>query len=518
MSVQIGNQTESILILDFGSQYTQLLARRLRELEIFSEIAPYSISLEELKKKNPKGLILSGGPAGVGEIRSPKPDPAIFSLGLPILGICYGMQALVQSHGGKVQPASKREYGDTEIKTIAPSSLFNGVSGLFRAWMSHGDSVESLGNGFQTIAETPDCPFAAISDEKKKMYGLQFHPEVAHTSQGTKILENFAREICGIESHWTISGALEESLADIRRQTGNSHVVCAVSGGVDSAVAATLIHRAIGPRLHAFFVDNGLLRSGEREKVERFLGRSLGINVTTIDASSFFLSRLKGVGDPEKKRKIIGKAFIEVFEKEARQIKSANFLAQGTLYPDVIESVSVNGPSATIKSHHNVGGLPQRMRLSLLEPLRFLFKDEVRRLGGELKISDEILLSHPFPGPGLAVRILGPVTDKKLAILRSADAIFTEELKNSGYYSQVWQALAVLLPVRSVGVMGDARSYENAVALRAVTSVDGMTADWARLPENLLRRVSERITREVAGVNRVVYDITSKPPATIEWE
>ena len=509
---------ESILILDFGSQYTQLLARRLRELEVFSEIAPYSISASEIKKRNPRGLILSGGPANATQAKAPKPSAQILSLGIPVLGICYGMQLLVHNHGGRVRSASKREYGEAEVKVLSSSSLFNGVSGLFRAWMSHGDSAESLGNGFQTIASTPDCPFAAISDEKKKLYGLQFHPEVAHTSQGTKILENFAREICAIKSRWTIPYALDQSLMEIKNTVGDSQVVCAVSGGVDSAVAAALIHKAIGARLHSFFVDTGLLRQGERNRVANFLGKSLGINVTTIDASSFFISRLKGVRDPEKKRKIIGKAFIEVFEKEARKIKGASFLAQGTLYPDVIESVSVNGPSAMIKSHHNVGGLPKRMHLKLVEPLRFLFKDEVRRLGAELRVPEEILTAHPFPGPGLAVRILGEVDENRLKVLRAADAIFIEELRTSGYYSQVWQALSVLLPVKSVGVMGDSRSYENALALRAVTSVDGMTADWARLPENLLRRVSERITREVAGINRVVYDITSKPPATIEWE
>jgi GMP synthase (glutamine-hydrolysing) len=384
--------------------------------------------------------------------------------------------------------------------------------------MSHGDSAESLGNGFQTIASTANCPFAAISDEGKKLYGLQFHPEVAHTSQGAKILENFAREICGIKSRWTMASFLDGAIASVKSQAGDSKIICAVSGGVDSAVAAALIHKAVGPQLHAFFVDTGLLRLGERARVEQFLGASLGIQVTSVDASKLFLKRLKGVIDPERKRKIIGKTFIDVFDKEARKIKNASFLAQGTLYPDVIESVAVNGPSSLIKSHHNVGGLPKRMRLKLIEPLRFLFKDEVRRLGGELQIPEEILSAHPFPGPGLAVRILGDVNSLRLQVLRAADAIFIKELRALGYYSQTWQAFAVLLPVKSVGVMGDARSYDNALALRAVTSIDGMTADWARLPENLLRRVSERITREVKGINRVVYDITSKPPATIEWE
>ncbi len=509
---------EKILILDFGSQYTQLLARRLRELEVFSEIVPFSISKEKISDIAPKGVILSGGPSGVLDKNAPKTSADLFSLGIPVLGICYGMQLLVHEHGGKVRSSNRREYGEAEVRSLQESAIFSGVSGLFRVWMSHGDSVESLGNGFKVIAETEDCPIAAIEDEKKKIYGLQFHPEVAHTSQGGKILENFARNICGIKSHWTVSYVLKEAISQIQAQVGKSSVVCAVSGGVDSAVAAALINKAIGSRLHAFFVDTGLLRLGERERVETVLGKSLGVNVKTIDASKLFLKRLKGVSDPEKKRKIIGKTFIDVFEKEARQIKSAAFLAQGTLYPDVIESSPVSGPSSVIKSHHNVGGLPKKMRLKLIEPLRFLFKDEARRLGAEIQIPDEILLAHPFPGPGLAVRIIGEVNQERLEILRKADAVFVEELKKAGYYSQVWQALAVLLPVRTVGVMGDSRSYQNAVALRAVTSIDGMTAEWARLPENLLRRVSDRITREVSGINRVVYDITSKPPATIEWE
>ncbi len=509
---------EKILILDFGSQYTQLLARRLRELEVFSEIVPFSISKEKISEIGPKGIILSGGPSGVLDKNAPKTSVDLFSLGIPILGICYGMQLLVHEHGGQVRASKNREYGEAEVRALEPSAIFNGVSGLFRAWMSHGDSVERLDNGFRVIAETQDCPMAAIADEKKKIYGLQFHPEVAHTSQGEKILENFVRGVCGIKSRWTISYVLKEAVSQIQAQVGKSSVVCAVSGGVDSAVAAVLIGKAVGTRLHAFFVDTGLLRSGDRERVEGVLGQSLGLNVKIVDASKLFLRRLKGVSDPEKKRKIIGKTFIDVFEKEAQKIKSATFLAQGTLYPDVIESVPVSGPSSIIKSHHNVGGLPKRMRLKLIEPLRFLFKDEVRRLGAELQIPDDILLSHPFPGPGLAVRIIGEVTAERLKILREADAVFIDELKKAGYYSQVWQALSVLLPVKTVGVMGDSRSYQNAVVLRSVTSVDGMTAEWARLPENLLRRVSDRITREVSGINRVVYDITSKPPATIEWE
>jgi GMP synthase (glutamine-hydrolysing) len=510
-----------ILILDFGSQYTQLIARRVRELNVYCEIKPFNISMDEVANLHPNGIILSGGPSSVYDANAPFPDPKIFEMKLPVLGICYGLQLLAYFLGGKVESAARREYGLAQLKVERGEDLLKGIGQQTQVWMSHGDALHEPPAGFQVLGETANSKFAAVANRERKLYGVQFHPEVAHTAEGKTVLRNFAFEICGCKGTWTPESFVAVTTAEIKQKVGNANVICALSGGVDSAVAAALVHRAIGEQLTCVFVDTGLLRKGEAVQVKQTFDnyfKSNFIVVDVVDAADFFLKRLSGIVEPEQKRKIIGNTFIEVFEKEAEKISSVEFLVQGTLYPDVIESVSTKGPSVTIKTHHNVGGLPERMNLKLIEPLRELFKDEVRRVGKQLGIPDRILGRHPFPGPGLAVRILGEVTEERLTLLREVDWIFIDELRKSGWYDQVWQAFAVLLPVKSVGVMGDQRTYENVVGLRAVTSLDGMTADWARLPYDLLGAISNRVINEVRGVNRVVYDISSKPPSTIEWE
>lgn len=509
---------EQILILDFGSQYTQLIARKLRSLKIYCEILPCTTAIEEILSKNPKGLILSGGPSSVYDKNAPKPDFSVFNLGIPVLGICYGMQMMAYELGGKVIKGKKREYGFSMLTITGKSVLFAGVPRQIRVWMSHGDEVRKLPSGFKSAAKTSDIKFAAIENPERNLYAVQFHPEVHHTEYGPKILENFSRRICMYKGIWSPACIIEETIKKIKEQVQNNTVICALSGGVDSSVAATLIHKAIGKKLFCIFVDTGLLRAGDRDRMIKVFKKRFHFNLKIADASKTFLNRLKNITDPEKKRKIIGRTFIEVFEKEASKIKNAKFLGQGTLYPDVIESVSVKGPSATIKSHHNVGGLPEKMKLELIEPLKFLFKDEVRQLGRKLGLPHEVLMQHPFPGPGLAIRIIGTVTPENLKILRQADLIMRQEITKGNWYDKIWQAFCVLLPVKSVGVMGDERSYENVLAVRCVESVDGMTADWSKLPHELLRKISSRIISEVRGINRVVYDITSKPPATIEWE
>ncbi len=507
-----------IIILDFGSQYTQLIARRIREMNIFSEILPFNAPVEEIKKHNPKGIIFSGGPASVYEPNAPKPDERVYELGIPILGICYGLQVLTEHFGGKVIKADRHEYGKAELEVINDDDLFYGLPKKIDVWMSHGDKVVELPEGFEPIARTENSPFASIRNKEKKIWGVQFHPEVSHTPNGKDILKNFAVRIAGCNQDWTMGNFINEKIEEIRKEVENKKVICALSGGVDSSVAAVLVHRAIGDNLTCIFVDNGLLRKGEREQVEKTFRENFHIPLIVVDAKDKFLNALKGITDPEKKRKIIGNLFIEIFEEEAKKIPDVEYLVQGTLYPDVIESVSVKGPSAVIKTHHNVGGLPERMNLKLIEPLRELFKDEVRQLGKELGLPNEIVYRQPFPGPGLAIRIIGEVNEKDLEILREADAILLEEIKKAGFYSKLWQSFAVLLPIQTVGVMGDYRTYEKVIAIRAVNSSDGMTADWAKLPYELLDRIMRRIINEVKGVNRVVYDITSKPPGTIEWE
>ncbi len=509
--------TEEILILDFGSQYTQLIARKIRELKVYCEIVPYNFPLDEARQKDLKGIVLSGGPASVLAEDAYFSDPGYLELGVPVLGICYGLQLMGKSLGGKLLRSHSREYGPATLVPSKESPLFEGIAEPSRVWMSHGDSLQELPPGFENIGKTAQVEHSAIADEKRKMYALQFHPEVYHTQKGQQILSNFLFKICKVSGDWNMESFIEESIERIRQQVGDRKVLCAVSGGVDSSVCALLLSRAIEKNLVAVFVNNGLLRKDEDTAVIKELAE-LNVDIRAVDASDTFLARLKGITDPERKRKIIGKTFIDVFDQKSSELGQVDFLAQGTLYPDVIESVSFKGPSATIKSHHNVGGLPEKMKMELIEPLRELFKDEVRALGEKLGLKHELLWRHPFPGPGLAVRILGEVTPERLNLLREADSVFIQALRDFNYYDKVWQAFCVLLPVQAVGVMGDERTYENVLALRAVSSTDGMTADWSRLPDDLLEHVSSTIVNKIKGINRVVYDISSKPPATIEWE
>lgn len=512
--------TEQIVILDFGSQYTQVIARRIRECNVYSVILRYDTPAYEIAALQPKGIILSGGPSSVYAKSAPMPDRGIFELGIPVLGVCYGLQVLAQFLGGKVEPGQKREYGKGSLRvkdSFCP--LFGNLPETLQVWNSHGDKLTRLPKGFKSVAVTENSDYAAIENRARRMFGLQFHPEVAHTPRGKEIIANFVHNICGCGKNWTMHGYIEYAVEQIRAQVGSEKVILGLSGGVDSSVAAALIHKAIGDQLTCIFVNNGLLRGREAEGVREVFGRHFRIKLQYEDASKLFLRRLKKVTDPERKRKIIGKTFIEVFEAATKRAGKAKFLAQGTLYPDVIESVPIGGnPAAMIKSHHNVGGLPKKMRFELLEPLKCLFKDEVRELGLELGLPREIVLRQPFPGPGLAVRILGEVTPGRLEILRNADTIVVEEMKTSGWYYKIWQSFAVLLPVRSVGVMGDERTYDYTIAIRAVDSQDGMTADWVKLPYDLLEKLANRIINEVKGVNRACFDITSKPPGTIEWE
>ncbi|MBI3783722.1 MAG: glutamine-hydrolyzing GMP synthase [Deltaproteobacteria bacterium] len=508
-----------ILVLDFGSQFTQLIARRVRELQVYCEIHPFSLSADKIRALQPEGIILSGGPSSVYEDEAPLPVREVSDFGVPVLGVCYGMGVLTLFGGGRVEQSARREYGPAELIIDDTRDLFHGFEAVkLPVWMSHGDKTEAMPAGWQVLAHSANSPIAAFADPQRHRFGVQFHPEVAHTQRGKEILANFLFRICKAKADWTMENFVERETTRLRKQVGNSTVVCALSGGVDSTVTAALVHRAVGDQLICVFVDNGVLRRDEALRVMDFLRESFHFRIKAVDAGKLFLSRLAGVEDPEKKRRLIGTTFIEVFEEEAKQLSNVEFLAQGTLYPDVIESVSFKGPSQTIKSHHNVGGLPERMRLKLVEPLRELFKDEVRELGRVLGIPPRINNRHPFPGPGLAIRILGEVTAERVAILQAAEVVVDEEIRAAGLYDKLWQAFAVLLPVKTVGVMGDARTYENVVALRAVESVDGMTADWARLPGDVLARISSRLINEVRGVNRVVYDISSKPPATIEWE
>ena len=510
----------SVLIIDFGSQVTELIARRIREFNIYSIVKNPDISLIEIKKINPKAIILSGGPSSVNEHQSPTIDKAIFDLKVPILGICYGQQLICKLLGGRIEDASTREYGRAVIDIIKDSPLFNGFEGKqSQVWMSHGDVVDEIPDNFGIIAKTSSAPFAAISDENRRIYGVQFHPEVIHSLEGTKLLNNFVVNIAKVEQNWTMGNFKEQEKAKIKEIVGEKKVICGLSGGVDSSVVAALIHEAIGDQLTCIFVDHGLLRKDEGKQVKEVFEDNFHINLIYVDASDLFLKKLEGVSDPEQKRKIIGKTFIEVFDDQAAKIKDAEFLAQGTLYPDVIESLHPNkGGSKTIKSHHNVGGLPKDMKLKLLEPVRTLFKDEVRKLGLELGLPEKVISRHPFPGPGLAIRIPGEITEEKIKILQQADIIYLEEIRNHGLYNQIWQAFCVLLPVKTVGVMGDNRTYEYVLAMRAVTSTDGMTAEIFPFSYDFLTKVTNRIVGEVRGINRVVYDCTSKPPGTIEWE
>jgi GMP synthase (glutamine-hydrolysing) len=514
--------TRSVVILDFGSQYTQLIARRIREQNVFSSVLPCTATIDEIRAQAPIGVVLSGGPCSVYDADAPPADPAVLNLGLPILGICYGLQFITHHLGGKVRSASRREYGHAEVELVdGANPLFDQLPASLHVWMSHGDEALELPSGFHLTAKTASA-VAGIASPDRRIWAVQFHPEVHHTKQGTALLRNFLFNICGAQPDWTPEHFIQSTVAAIREKVGDGHAICALSGGVDSSVAAVLVHKAIGDRLTCVFVNNGVLRKNEFEKVQQNLRDKLGLKLVAADASKRFLSRLAGITDPEAKRKIIGKEFIAVFDDEAARIAKetggVEFLVQGTLYPDVIESSSVKGPSQTIKSHHNVGGLPETMELKLIEPLRDLFKDEVRRIGRDLAMPDDILQRQPFPGPGLAVRILGEVTAERVALLQLADDIVVTEIKNAGLYHQIWQSFAVLLPVRSVGVMGDQRTYAYTCAIRAVHSEDGMTADWVPLPYEVLKTIASRIVNEVRGINRVVYDITSKPPGTIEWE
>jgi GMP synthase (glutamine-hydrolysing) len=510
---------QTIVVLDFGSQYTQLIARRLRELSVYSEIVPWRESRESILARAPVGIILSGGPRSVREPHAPRCDATLLDAGVPVLGICYGMQLMTDLLGGEVAPAPQREYGPATVVPASPRGrLFEGLPASLDVWASHGDLVAAAPPGFRVAASSANAPVAAMEDAARRLFGVLFHPEVAHTTQGLDILRRFAFGVCGCRGDWDIGAYVDEAVEAIRSRVGEGRVICALSGGVDSTVAALLIHRAIGDRLTCVFVDNGVLRLDEGEQVRRRLAEKYQLPVVSVDASARFLEALRGVTDPEAKRKVIGRAFIEVFEEEASRLGGFAFLGQGTLYPDVIESVSVVGPSAAIKSHHNVGGLPETMRLTLVEPLRLLFKDEVRVLGRALGLDEEFVARQPFPGPGLAVRIIGEVTPERLDLLRRADAVVVQEIKRHGWYGRLWQSFAVLLPVRSVGVMGDERTYDATIVVRAVESRDGMTADWARLPADLLAAISSRVVNDVPGINRVVYDISSKPPSTIEWE
>jgi GMP synthase (glutamine-hydrolysing) len=518
--VTVSHQT--IVVLDFGSQYTQLIARRLRELSVYSEVVPFNTPLETLRAKAPAGIILSGGPKSVSDGDAPKCDVALFDVGVPVLGICYGMQLMTDLLGGEVRRSGQREFGHAHVQVAAAAvrpRLFEGVPDAFKVWASHGDDVGGVPGGFSIAATSSTAPIVAMEAPERALYGLLFHPEVVHTEYGKDILRRFAYDVCGCRGDWTIASFIEEATARIRNQVGpTGKVVCGLSGGVDSTVAAMLMHRAIGDRLTCIFVDNGLLRYDEANQIQKRFREKLQLPLDFVDASDIFLSRLDGVTDPEQKRKIIGGTFIDVFEQRATELGGFGFLGQGTLYPDVIESASVLGPAVVIKSHHNVGGLPERMKFALVEPLRDLFKDEVRRVGLDLGLEKEFVVRQPFPGPGLAVRIVGAITRERLNLLRLADRIVADEIRTAGWYERVWQSFAVLLPVQSVGVMGDARTYEYTVAIRAVESLDGMTADWARLPHDLLAAISSRIVNDVRGINRVVYDISSKPPSTIEWE
>ncbi len=510
---------QTILILDFGSQYTQLIARRVRENKVFSKIIPYNMPAKEIAALNPKGLILSGGPASVVDKKSPYPSKDIFKLGVPILGICYGMQVICEIMGGKVKHTREREYGKVELFVDDNRDLFSHMPGNFTCWASHGDYVTKMPAGFHTSAHTANTPIAAISNQKRKIFAVQFHPEVTHTEKGSQILSNFLFKSCGCLSRWTMQSFIKESIANIKSTVGKDKMVLGLSGGVDSSVAALLIHRAIGKNSRCIFIDNGLLRKGEPEQIKAVFKNMYHLNLSYVDRSKRFLERLKGITDPEEKRKIIGDEFVKVFEEEAKKIKGVKFLGQGTLYPDVIESVSpTGGPSRKIKSHHNVGGLPAHMHLKLIEPLRELFKDEAREIGKQLGLPENIISRQPFPGPGLAVRIIGEITRERLELLREADKRVIEEISKAGLYEQIWQSFAVLLPIKTVGIMGDERTYENVAALRCVSSFDGMTADWVKLPYEVMEKISNRIINEVKGINRVVYDISSKPPATIEWE